>query len=277
VDGEVTALAALVAGALLAMPTAKKPVPHFFKKVDVGGYKLALECYGKGSPVIVLDSGFSTPRAAWYWVVPKLRQTTRVCSYDRAGLGQSQDRPPSITPTSGQIAGELHTLLQRAKLPSPYVLGGWSIGGFDIRVYQHHYPGDVAGLVTIDGTPPWWVRNQAEPLTSAFETMYTHAAADELEPPPSLGALPVADVTHGTPLDFGEEQWVREQKRFTASSTNSLFVRARGSGHAIAEENPALVSYALKLVVKSARRQTPLPACAQSLVKKYRGICLATR
>ena len=273
-----TALVALLTGAVLAMPAAKKPVvPHFFKKVDVGGYKLALECYGKGSPVVVLDSGFSTPRAAWYWVVPKLRRTARVCSYDRAGLGQSQDRPASIKPTTAQIVGELHTLLQRAKLPPPYVLGGWSIGGFDIRVYQHHYPSEVAGLVVVDGTPPWWVRNQAEPLESAFETMYTHSAADELEPPPNLGGVPVADVTHGTPLDLGEAEWLREQKRFTASSTNSLFVQARGSGHAIAEENPALVSYALKLVVKSVRKQTPMPACAQTLVAKYRGICLAPR
>jgi pimeloyl-ACP methyl ester carboxylesterase len=160
-----TALTALLVAALLA-PT--KPVPHFFKKVDVGGYKLALECYGRGSPTIALDSGFSTPRSAWYWVVPKLKRTTRVCSYDRAGLGQSQDRPASITPTTGQIVDELHTLLQRAKLPPPYVLGGWSIGGFDIRYYQQRYPADVAGLVTVDGTPPWWLQNSADPLTSAF-------------------------------------------------------------------------------------------------------------
>ena len=70
-------------------------------------------------------------------------------------------------------------LIQRAKLSPPYVLGGWSIGGFDVRFYQHRYPSEVAGLVAVDGTPPWWVRNQPEPLTSAFETMYTHAAADE--------------------------------------------------------------------------------------------------
>ena len=104
--------------------------------------------------MIVLDSGFSTPRSAWYWVVPKLRTTTRVCSYDRAGLGQSQDRPESIKPTTEQIMGELHTLLQRAKLPPPYVLGGWSIGGFDVRYYQHRYPAEVAGLVLVDGTIP---------------------------------------------------------------------------------------------------------------------------
>src|SRR5262249_39815549 len=151
VDEEVTALAALVAGALLAGLPAHK-VPHFVKKVDVGGYKLAIECYGTGSPTIVLDSGFSTPRSAWYWVRPRLQRTTRVCSYDRAGLGESGSRPSTIRPTTGEIMGELHTLLQRAGLTPPYVLGGWSIGGFDVRYYQHLYPAQIAGLVLVDGT-----------------------------------------------------------------------------------------------------------------------------
>ena len=67
------------------------------------------------------------------------------------------------------------------------------------------------------------------------------------------------------------------QRQITSSTTSSILAKARNSGHAIAEENPGLVSYALKLVVKSARKQTPLPGCAQSLVTRYRGICLAPR
>jgi hypothetical protein len=271
-----TALAALLAGALLAVP-AKNPVPHFVKKVDVGGYKLAIECSGHGSPTVVLDSGFSTPRSAWYWVVPKLRRTTRVCSYDRAGLGQSQQRPDTITPTTAQVVDELHTLLQRANLPGPYVLGGWSIGGFDIRYYQHRYPAEVAGLVTVDGTPPWWALNFPEPIEAARETMYVHAAAQELEPPAELGSLAIVDLTHGLAVSTGEAEWMREQKRFTASSANSLLVKARGSGHGIPEERPGLVAYALKLVVRSVRKQMPLPQCARTLVARYRGTCLVPR
>ena len=271
-----TALAALVVGALLAVP-AKKPVPHFVKKVDVGGYKLLIECRGRGTPTVVLESVLSRSRDNSYRVVPKLQRTTRVCSYDRAGVGQSDDRPATITPTTGRVVDELHTLLPRAKLAPPYILGGWSIGGFDVRYYQHRYPADVAGLVTVDGTPPWWALNFPEPIEAAFETMYTHAAAQELEPPPSLGPLPVVDLTHGLPAEVGEAEWVREQKRFTTSSTNSLFVKARASGHDIAGDQPGLVAYAVKLVVKSVRRQTALPQCAQTLVPRYRGVCLAPR
>ena len=273
-----TALAALIAGVLLAVP-AKTPVPHFVKKVDVGGYKLALECSGRGTPTVVLDSGFSTPRSAWYWVVPKLRRTTRVCSYDRAGLGQSQRRPDSITPTTARVVDELHTLLDRAGLPGPYVLGGWSIGGFDVRYYQHRYPSEAAGLVLVDGTVPSFLLASPEPLDSGVETMFTHAAAQELVFPPALGSLPVVDLTHGRALEDAAEEsvWVQGQRQFTSSTTSSMFVKARGSGHAIAEENPALVAYALKLVVRAARKSTPLPNCSKTLVPKLRGTCLAPR
>jgi len=270
----VTALAALAAAALVAVPAAK-PVPHFAKKVDVGGYRLAIDCRGSGSPTVVLDSGFSTNRSAWFWTVPKLRTTTRVCSYDRAGLGFSDNRPDGVTPTTARIVDELHALLQGAGLSPPYVLGGWSIGGFDVRYYQKRYPADVAGLVTVDGTIPSFLLGSPEPLESPLETMYTHEAAQQLEQPPALGALPVVDLTHGIPLDDGEADWILGQRRFVESSSSSLLVKARGSGHAIAEENPRLVAYALKLVVKSVRRNAPLPACAQTLVRRYRGICLA--
>jgi hypothetical protein len=119
--------------------------------------------------------------------------------------------------------------------------------------------------------------NFPDPLTGSFETMYIHAAGEELEPPASLGSLPVVDLTHGFPTPFGEAEWQREQKRFTSSSTNSLFAKARGSGHGIPEENPGLVAYSLKLVVKAARKASLLPDCAKSLVPRYRGICLAPR
>lgn len=269
-----SALVTLLAAALLAVPAEK--VPHFVKKVDVGGYKLAIECYGTGSPVVVLDSGFSTPRSAWYWVVPRLRKTTRVCSYDRAGLGESEHRPATITPTTDEIMGELHTLLQRAKLPPPYVLGGWSIGGFDVRYYQHRYPTEVAGLVLVDGTIPSFLLGSPDPLESGIETMYTHDAAEELLHPPSLGSLPLVDVTHGHPLGEAvqESEWLQGQRQITSSTTSSILVKARGSGHAIAEERPALVAYALKLVVKSVRKSARLPACRATSVPKLRGICL---
>jgi pimeloyl-ACP methyl ester carboxylesterase len=48
------------------------------------------------------------------------------------------------------MAAELHSLLNRAGVPGPYVLVGNSLGGLLIRMYAHRYPEEVAGLVLID-------------------------------------------------------------------------------------------------------------------------------
>ena len=82
----------------------------------------------------------------------EIAKTTRVCAYDRAGLGWSD---PGPQPRDAQhIATELHTLLQTSHTPGPYVLVGWSFGGLYVRAYADQYRGEVAGLVLIDSSSP---------------------------------------------------------------------------------------------------------------------------
>jgi hypothetical protein len=108
--------------------------------VDVGGRKLHINCTGAGSPTVVLEAGGGAFAIDWALVQPRVAESTRVCSYDRAGLGWS-DPGPSYE-TVEQIVSDLHGLLERAGENRPYVL----VGIF-IRAYQHAYPGDVAALV----------------------------------------------------------------------------------------------------------------------------------
>ncbi len=62
----------------------------------------------------------------------------RVCAYDRAGRGWSE---PADTPQDAtQIATDLHTLLQRAHVPGPYVLAGHSFGGLYVLTFAARYP-----------------------------------------------------------------------------------------------------------------------------------------
>jgi pimeloyl-ACP methyl ester carboxylesterase len=92
-----------------------RPMPGLL--VDVGGKKIHINCAGEGSPVVVLDSGLGDTYASWRKVQPDIARFTRVCSYDRAGLGYSDS---SSTPrTSKVIAGELHDLLEAAKVAPP--------------------------------------------------------------------------------------------------------------------------------------------------------------
>jgi len=118
------------------------------KLVDIGGYRLHYRSGGSGFPVVVLDSGLSGDSNAWALVQPGVAKFTRVISYDRAGLGWS-DRGPKDR-TSRQIVKELHTMLREAEIPGPYVLVGASFGGFNVRMFTHEHPEQVAGLVLVD-------------------------------------------------------------------------------------------------------------------------------
>ena len=55
--------------------------------VDIGGYRLHLNCTGTGSPTVVIDAGLGDWSTNWSWVQPEVAKTTRVCTYDRAGDG----------------------------------------------------------------------------------------------------------------------------------------------------------------------------------------------
>jgi pimeloyl-ACP methyl ester carboxylesterase len=103
--------------------------------IDIGGRKLYLNCSGKGSPTIILVAGGDAFSIDWALVQPRVAGDTRVCSYDRAGLGWSDSGPADETVE--QTINDLHALLQAAAEKPPYLMVGASIGGIFIRAYQH--------------------------------------------------------------------------------------------------------------------------------------------
>jgi hypothetical protein len=80
--------------------------------VDVGGHRLHVHCVGQGSPTVVLDAGLGAFSLDWGAVQPEIATTTRVCGYDRAGLGWSEAGRRPRSPQ--QFADELYTLLTNA-------------------------------------------------------------------------------------------------------------------------------------------------------------------
>ncbi len=120
--------------------------------VDVGGHRLHLHCTGSGSPTVVLEPGHGGSSSDFGWIAPAVARDTRVCVYDRAGRGWSEAAP---TPQDGaRIAADLHTLLERADVPGPYVLAGHSFGGLYVRSFAAQFPDQVAGVVLLDSTAP---------------------------------------------------------------------------------------------------------------------------
>jgi pimeloyl-ACP methyl ester carboxylesterase len=144
----------------IAPPTGSKILPTILpayaqapgQMVDIGGYRLNLYCFGKGSPTVVLEAGAGWGAVAWIGVQKKLAEQAkvRVCSYDRAGMNFSDPGPSVRTP--GDDVTDLHKLLTAAKVDAPYILVGWSAGGAIARRFAYRYPDRVAGLITVDGS-----------------------------------------------------------------------------------------------------------------------------
>jgi pimeloyl-ACP methyl ester carboxylesterase len=129
--------------------------------VEVGGYRMHIYCMGEGSPTVILDAANMGTVSNWAWIQPQIAKVTRVCAYDRADLGWS-DLSPQPTDTR-QNARALHTLLNNAGEPGPYVLVGHSFGGLYTRMYTDMYPDEVAGMVFIEGTLPDGLKRLGKP------------------------------------------------------------------------------------------------------------------
>jgi pimeloyl-ACP methyl ester carboxylesterase len=153
----VVLLVALVIGAIYQVVAteidqrAAFPAPG--EIVDVGEHRLHMNCLGQGSPTVVLDAGWGYTSVEWSgWVQPEVAKHTRVCAYDRAGMGWSEPGPGA--PDATQTTAELHALLQEADEEGPFVLVGHSLAGLYSRIYAERYPEEVAGVVLVDSTHP---------------------------------------------------------------------------------------------------------------------------
>jgi pimeloyl-ACP methyl ester carboxylesterase len=125
--------------------------------VDIGGFRLHLNCSGTGTPTVVFDAALGGSSVSWSLVQPAIARLTRVCSYDRAGFGWSDAGP--MPRTAGRMADELRQLLDRAGVSPPFVAVGHSFGGFVMRVFARRYAADVSALVLVDPAHPEdWVK-----------------------------------------------------------------------------------------------------------------------
>jgi len=134
---------------------------------DIGfGQKMFMNCSGTGRPTVILDAPTGLTSDAWAAGQRHLAETTRVCVYDRAGLGLS-DPPPwlnasdpgeaAVSRTLGpastavRMASDLHRLVTFAyPQEKPLILVGSELGGLVARMYSHLHQPDVEHLVLVD-------------------------------------------------------------------------------------------------------------------------------
>src|SRR5215831_16938356 len=102
-----------------AQTSSSQAYPAPGRLIDIGGRKLHLYCTGKGSPTVILIAGGSAFSIDWALVQPKVAEQTRVCSYDRGGLGWSD--PGLAEETVEETVSDLHALLHASGEKGPFI------------------------------------------------------------------------------------------------------------------------------------------------------------
>ncbi|MDQ3569474.1 MAG: alpha/beta hydrolase [Actinomycetota bacterium] len=251
------------------------PAGDFEGLVDVGGYRLFLRCIGEGSPTVILDAASGATSQTWNQIQPELATFTRVCSYDRAGLGRSDPRPPTFgTVTNTTMVEELRTLLNNAGIEGPLVLVGHSLGGLNMQLFARLYPKDVVGVVLVDATPVDLLDRFAEVLTegqlrAVFPGPERHperydirAALAEMEDAPRFPNVPLIvlgrtvfppDVP-GFPDEELNRLWTEMQVAQGQLSSRSEVIFVEGAGHFIHRDRPDVVVESIRRLVEAAHR-----------------------
>jgi len=246
--------------------------------LTIGDYQFLMECSGAGSPVVLLLGGRAE---AWKPIQTKINPFTRTCVFDHVGT--------SPTPLMGEeIAKNMHTLLKDAEMTGPYVLVGFSAGGFINRLFANLYLDEVAGIALLDSSH----EDQNARFLAALPSETSHECQElkdyrtELQGPhvipigpevtldfdtsadevraveQNLGNLPLVVLTAGRsewPDCFQpgiqqqlDQAWLDMQDDLASLSTNSVHLVAEESGHNFTEQ-PEMVIDAMQRVVRAAR------------------------
>ena len=285
--GGTAPVATQTAAAPTAAAVATKPPSHdFVKRVEVGGHALQVACVGpidSGRPTVLFESGLGGDAGTWSNVLTQLQTTDRACSYERLGQGRSDPAPAPRT-TIEQVA-ELRAVLKEAGISPPYVLVGYSVGGWNVMVHNDLHGGDVVGAVLADVRPPaiserWLaalppetadepegIRLNRDDLT-VFETDpnanpelldLRKSAAEAIatggfgqKPLVVLAAADTTAVTEGLPAELAatfEAAWWELQQAMADQSTNGRLEKVENATHDMPwERTDAIVAAILEVL-----------------------------
>ena len=256
--------------------------------LDVGGRTMHILCVGPvvtGQPTVIFESGLGGDAGQWSDVIHALGGSVRACAYDRAGDGQSA--PATVGRTTASQVADLRTLLTAAKVEPPYVLVGYSLGGWNVMVHAAAHPADIVGAVLVDVRPPSASRRWLEALpaqtateseaiklareeSTTFDTDPTlnpeglrlgDSATEAIEtdgfgskPLVVLAAADTAAISEGFEPSLGKrlvDIWWEGQAELAGRSTAGSLVKVEGATHELPVEQPDAVAAAIREVLGS--------------------------
>ena len=238
--------------------------------IDIGnGRSLWLECSGTGSPTVLLESGLGGDHRTWELVQPRLAESGRVCTYDRAGIGESD---PATTPrTAADTVEDLELLLEAADIEPPYVLVGFSIGGAIAQLYSATHPEDIAGLVLVESNHPDEVEQFEAHLTPAqvaedraevmnnpegFDPFTSLEQLQAAGPQPDVPLVVVtAGISEGWPPGWDAAMFdalrADQQADLVTLTSQGTQVIADNSRHHVPSEQPGVIVEAVATVLRT--------------------------
>jgi pimeloyl-ACP methyl ester carboxylesterase len=229
------------------------------KLYEVKRGKMYLQSEGEQAPTVVLVAGGESTRRSWREVEKRISGFTRVCSFDRLNVGES-DRVAGLIGLA-QAADDLHELLQAAQQVGPFIFVGHSIGGAICRLYADRYPVEVAAMLLLDPTPSSPIkvfpgmRGALQQIGFDADSVIT-----ELDKATRFPDVPLI-VLSGDPAKENanaEEQrvWGTGIREYAKLSSKGRFAIVSGAGHSIQDDKPDVVISEIYTLVWQVRSET---------------------
>ena len=257
-----------------ARPLGKEAYERADRLVSLPDHRrLNFRCLGRGSPTVILESGFGATSQGWAMTQPRIAAVTRVCAYDRAGYGFSD---PGPMPRDGAaIARDLDNGLKVAGIAGPYVVVGHSAGGLYARLFAARRLKEVVGLVFVDSSVEHQVQRvqavlggngasldglQRRVLKCLNATSGPRTPADD---PVLLECAPLTADAHTRQLELRPDTWRTQLSELDSLfSTTSDEVDRTGD---LLQDIPAIVLTAGKADGQAAGADDPGAAVWQAL------------
>jgi pimeloyl-ACP methyl ester carboxylesterase len=220
-------------------------------RIDMGGYKLHVNCYGKGDQTVLFESGLGHGSEDWTEIQAEISKVARTFSYDRAGIGNS-DATKSRRTSLVQVRA-LHNLLDKVKVKGPYIIVAHSIGGFNARLFAATYPKEVAGIVFVDSSHEnQFVGLRGNQLKEAKETLEgIEHSFDVILSANEVKKIRDKDALRNKPIVILKAiQRMSNQNDLVTLSNRSKLVLVKDSGHFIHSDKPQVVLDAIKELIE---------------------------
>lgn len=249
-------------------PLAQVPVRMSSRDVLVHGHHLAFHIMRGHLPVLVLDAGGGADSTYWNSIIPELAKRTgsEIITYDRAGLGASDEVPPPYR--MEDAVTDLEAGLKQLGATHDLVLIPHSFAGMVATYLAIRHPDWISGAVLVDTMVPEFLTDEEvahmdpiiQPMVAAELAAHPDKKTRTLEAitvayvqtshdfnkvvwPTSIPCVVI--VSEGTPfppaMKLDVKNWKDAHAAFANNACDGKLIVAKGSSHDIAHDRPEVI------------------------------------